>query len=250
MADLSGKDQANYVRRMFARLAERYNIANRWMTWGQDVKWRREVIDRACLPMGGKLLDVGTGTGDLALEAIQRDRTLFVVGLDFTHEMMRKGCRRQGSESVRWINADALDIPFLKESFEAVVSGYLLRNVVDVERALAEQYRILNWGGWVVCLDRTPPPADIWHLPVQLYLRHIIPAIGGLIAGDTKAYKYLPQSTELFMHPEELASCMLRVGFMEVQYRCFMGGTMAIHWGVKRDNLSAQACENYLSFRS
>ena len=233
MAELSGKDRANYVRRMFSRLAERYNIANHWMTWGQDMKWRREVIDRACLPKGGMLLDVGTGTGDLALEAIQRDRTLFAVGLDFTIEMIRQGCMRQGSESVRWINADALDLPFPKESFDVVVSGYLLRNVVDEEKALAEQYRILKWGGRVVSLDTTPPPVDMWHQPVRLYLRYIIPIIGELITGDTNAYEYLPKSTELFMHSEELAGGMLMVGFKDVQYRCFMAGTMAIHWGVK-----------------
>jgi len=233
MAELSGKDRANYVRHMFTHLAGRYAIANRWMTWGQDVKWRCDVIDQACLSVRGKLLDVGTGTGDLALEAIKRDNTLFAVGSDFTLEMMRQGRMRQGSESVRWLTADALDLPFLTGSFDAVVSGYLLRNVIDVERALAEQYRVLKRGGQVVCLDTSPPPADIWHLPVRFYLRHIIPVIGGLIAGDTKAYEYLPQSTERFMQAAELAGCMLKVGFKEVRYHCFMGNTLAIHRGVK-----------------
>ena len=233
MAELSGKDRANYVRCMFSHLAKQYNIANRWMTWGQDMRWRREVIDRACLTEGGILLDVGTGTGDLVLEAINRDRKLFAVGLDFTLEMMRQGCMRQGSKSVRWIHADALDLPFLNESFDGVVSGYLLRNVVDKERALSEQYRVLKWGGRMVCLDTTPPPVDLWHLPVRFYLRHIIPVIGGLLAGDIKAYKYLPQSTELFLHPQDLAGCMVDVGFKDVYYRCFMGSTIAIHWGVK-----------------
>ncbi len=233
MIELSGKTRASYVRRMFARLAARYDTANRWMTWGKDVKWRSEVIDRACLPLGSKLLDIGTGTGDLALEAIKRDNTILSVGSDFTLEMMRQGQMRKGSESVRWVNADALDLPFLTGLFDAVVSGYLMRNVVDVERAFVEQYRVLKWGGRVVCLDTTPPPADTWYLAVRLYLRHIIPIIGGFIAGDTQAYQYLPQSTERFMQAEELAGYMRRIGFKEVQYRCFMGGTMAIHWGVK-----------------
>ena len=233
MAELSGKARANYVRRIFTRLARHYNIANRWMTWGQDIKWRREVINQARLTVGSKLLDIGTGTGDLVLEAIKRDNKLSAVGLDFTFEMMKQGLTRRGCESVQWVNADALDLPFLKESFDVVISGYLLRNVVNVEEVLGEQYRVLKWGGRMVSLDTTPPPADIWHLPVKLYLLHIIPMIGGLITGDTEAYEYLPQSTQRFMKAEELADCILKVGFKKVEYRCFMGDTMAIHWGVK-----------------
>ena len=100
MAELSGKERANNVRRMFSQLAMRYDIANRWMTWGQDVKWRREGIDKAHLPVGGILLDIGVGTGDLAIEAQRRDKTLLTVGADFTPEMMQLGRMRQGGKSI------------------------------------------------------------------------------------------------------------------------------------------------------
>ena len=233
MSELSGNDRANYVRHMFARLARRYDLANRWMTWGQDGKWRREVIDRAHLPVEGRLLDIGTGTGDLALQALHRDMQLQVVGADFTPEMMQVGRNRQAGVSVLWLNTDALNLPFSSESFHAVVSGYLLRNVVDVERALAEQYRVLKPGGYMVCLDTTPPPKDLWHLPVRLYLRLVIPMIGGWVAGDIKTYRYLPESTNHFVSAPQLADCMRQVGFQEVGFRIFMGGTMAIHWGIR-----------------
>jgi demethylmenaquinone methyltransferase / 2-methoxy-6-polyprenyl-1,4-benzoquinol methylase len=233
MAQLSGKERANYVRGMFARVAGDYDRANRWMTWGQNMKWRRDVLDLAHLPTGGKLLDIGTGTGDLALEAVRRDGSLLVVGGDFTPEMMRVGRVREGGPRVRWLSTDALDLPLPEAGFDAVISGYLLRNVSDVRGALREQYRVLKPGGTLVCLDTTPLPGDIWHLPARLYLRVIIPIIGGLIAGEAEAYSYLPESTQRFMNAEELAECMLRAGFREVRYRHLMGGTIAIHWGVK-----------------
>jgi demethylmenaquinone methyltransferase/2-methoxy-6-polyprenyl-1,4-benzoquinol methylase len=221
------------IKRMFTRIAHRYDRANRWMTWGQDVKWRREVLNLAALPTGGRLLDTGTGTGDLALEALQRDKSSFVVGADFTPEMMKQGSTRSGGDLVYWINTDALNLPFTTESFNSVVSGYLLRNVIDLERALAEQYRVLQQGGYMTCLDTTPLPGDLRHLPARIYIRYIIPIIGKVIAGDARAYKYLPQSTERFLSAEMLAECMLKIGFRDVRYRRLMGGTMAIHWGVK-----------------
>ena len=233
MANFSGNSRAKYVRDMFASLAGHYDRANRWMTWGQDLKWRREVIDRAQLPKGGRLLDIGTGTGDLAIEAIRRDETLLVVGADFTPEMMRIGRLREAAESLCWVNNDALVLPYCTGAFDAVISSYLLRNVSDVQAALEEQYRVLKTGGRVVCLDTTPPPVDIWHLPVRFYLRFVIPVIGGWVAGDHSAYRYLPESTARFLTAPKLAECMRKVGFIQVGYRCFMGGSMAIHWGMK-----------------
>ena len=146
---------------------------------------------------------------------------------------MQLGRMRQGGKSIHWLNTDALELPFYDETFDAVVSGYLLRNVIAVERALVEQYRVVKPGGCVVCLDTTPLPNDIWHLPARFYLHHIIPILGGLIARNPKAYRYLPKSTERFLLAEELASVMQKAGFKDVQFRRLMGGTMAIHWGSK-----------------
>jgi demethylmenaquinone methyltransferase/2-methoxy-6-polyprenyl-1,4-benzoquinol methylase len=228
-----GKDKEQLVRQMFQRLAGRYDLANHWMTWGQDEKWRSEVIDRAQLPQNGKLLDIGTGTGKLAMEAGQRDISIFVVGADITREMMRVGQSRNMADKITWLNSDALDLPFTSECFDAVVSGYLLRNVIDAKRALDEQYRVLKSDGIIVCLDTTPPPDDLLHLPVRLYLRWIIPLIGWLITGDLQAYQYLPESTNHFLKAADLAERLLQVGFREVGFRTFMGQSMGIHWAVK-----------------
>jgi demethylmenaquinone methyltransferase/2-methoxy-6-polyprenyl-1,4-benzoquinol methylase len=155
------------------------------------------------------------------------------VGADFTPEMMRVGRNRQDGKLVRWINTDALNLPFISRSFDAVVSGYLLRNVVDIQRALAEQFRVLKPGGQMVCLDTTPTPKDLLHLPVRIYLKLVIPFMGGLVAGNIKTYRYLPESTSRFLRAPVLAECMSKVGFKEVGFRCLMGSTMAIHWGTR-----------------
>jgi demethylmenaquinone methyltransferase/2-methoxy-6-polyprenyl-1,4-benzoquinol methylase len=179
------------------------------------------------------LLDVGAGTGDLAMKAACRDARLFVVAADFTLEMMQAGRLKRAARSVCWVNNDALNLPYPSETFDAVISGYLLRNVNDIRIALVEQLRVLRSGGRIVCLDTTPPPPDIWHLPVRLYLKYMIPLIGGLAAGDMPAYHYLSESTVQFVRAGELGELMRQVGFKEVGYRCFMGGCMAIHWGRK-----------------
>jgi len=222
------------VRRMFSHISNRYILANKWMTWGQDTRWRHIVIDLAHLPINGRLLDIGTGTGDLAISASQMGRKLFTVGADFSLEMLQVGRQREGGGQIRWLVTNALELPFANDTFEAVVSGYLLRNVADVDRALAEQYRVLKWDGRMVCLDTTPPPGDVWHLPVRLYLKYAIPLIGGMISGDRKAYTYLAETTQSFYTAEELQARMVKAGFVEARFKRFMGGAMAILWGHKK----------------
>ncbi len=233
MSHLTGADRARYVQNMFGRIAGRYDVMNRLMTGGQDVRWRRQVIDLARLPAGGRLLDLGTGTGDLAFEALRRDPQLFPVGGDFTLEMMRVGRRRPQGQAVRWAGIDALHLPFEAGRFDAVTSGYLMRNVVDVRQAWAEQYRVLKPGGRVVCLDTTPPPKNLLRPFIHFHLHVIIPTLGRLIAGASDAYTYLPDSTEGFLPAEALAQRLTEAGFKEVGFRRLMFGTMAIHWGTK-----------------
>ncbi len=233
MTNHPDKTHAREVRQMFTRIARRYDRANRWMTWGQDLGWRRQVLRLAEMPLGGRLLDIGAGTGDLSLLAHELDPSLQVVAADFTPAMMHLGRSRRGGGELRWLNADALTLPFPSGSFDGVVSGYLLRNVSDVQQALREQLRVLVPGGRMVCLDASPPPQDVWHLPTRIYLRYILPLLGGLVAGDVRSYRYLPSSTERFLPAEGLAERMRQAGFRQVEYCRFMGGAMAMHWGMK-----------------
>ncbi len=233
MAQLSGGERARYVQAMFGRIAGRYDLMNRLMTGGQDVRWRRLVMDLARLPPGGRLLDLGTGTGDLALEALSRDAEAVAVGGDFTLEMMRVGKRRAGGARVRWLGVDALHLPLPDASFDAVTSGYLLRNVADVGLALAEQFRVLKPGGRMVCLDTSPPPCSPLRPLIDFHLHVVIPVMGRLVAGASDAYTYLPESTEGFLSAERLAECAAAAGFRDVHFRRLMFGTMAVHWGTK-----------------
>jgi len=233
MANLTGAERARYVQGMFARIAHRYDLMNRLMTFGQDVRWRREVIRRAALPAGASLLDLGAGTGDLAFEALRQHPDCKAVAADFTLQMMHVGQQRPRAGYLDWAAADAMQLPFLRASFEAVVSGFLLRNVGDIATALCEQHRILKPGGRIVALDTTRPRENIFTPLVNFHLHTVIPTLGGWISGSSEAYRYLPDSTDTFLTAEVLAERMISVGFRQVGFRRLMFGTVAIHWGVK-----------------
>lgn len=233
MTNLTSSDRAHYVQRMFTRIAPRYDLMNRLMTAGQDVHWRREVIRRAKLKPGARLLDLGAGTGDLARQARRQQPACQVVAADFTLEMMRVGTARSGSEHLAWNAADARFLPYPDETFDAVISGFLLRNVTDLGASLAEQYRVLKPAGWLVALDTTPPAPSPFAPFIQLHLHTIIPGLGKLMTGQEDAYHYLPDSTESFLEPEQLAVRLMQSRFQQVGFRRLMFGTVAIHWGQK-----------------
>ncbi len=233
MAHLKGKERSAYVQNMFDRIAGRYNLMNRIMTGGQDMRWRRFVVQQARIPAGGTLLDLATGTGDIGFEAIKAVSGIHVVGADFSLGMMIVGKSLPMGEKMDWCGADALQLPFPDNTFNAVTSGYLMRNVIDIPRTLKEQLRVLKPGGRIVVLDTSPPP-DNWTRPfIEIHLRYIIPTLGRIISGNADAYQYLPSSTQAFKTPEELAAIMREAGVRNVEYQTFMLGTMAVHWGEK-----------------
>ena len=233
MTQLTGNERAKYVQGMFTRIAKRYDLMNRLMTGGQDVRWRKRVIELARLDNNASLLDLGTGTGDLAREALSAYSQARVIAADFTLEMMRVG-KKAGL--LNFSTADALRLPFNGSSFDAVVSGFLMRNVIDLQKAIEEQYRVLKQGGRIVILDTTRPRKNILSPFIGLHMHFIIPILGGLLTGSRDAYRYLPETTEGFVTAEDMAARMIKAGFQKVQLQRFMFGTIAIHWGEKGDS--------------
>jgi len=209
LANLTGSERSHYVQNMFSRIAPRYDLMNRLMTAGQDMRWRREVIRRAELPSNGKLLDLGAGTGDLSREALRQHKD--------------------------WTSSDAHQLPFPEDEFDAIVSGFLLRNVSNLRQSLGEQYRVLKPGGKFVSLDTTPPKKNIFAPLLRFHLHTIIPTLGRLLTRHGDAYTYLPETTEIFLEPEQLAARLTETGFQHVGFARRMFGTIAIHWGQKSD---------------
>ncbi len=235
MAHLEGTERAQYVQNMFARIAGRYDLMNRLMTAGQDVRWRKYVIEQARLPENGRLLDIATGTGDIAYEGLRQQPTIQAIGGDFTIEMMQAGKLYPERQAIQWTAADTLALPFPDDYFDAVTSGFLMRNVIDVPGAFAEQFRVTKPGGYVVVLESSPPKRN-WLRPFILFhLNTIIPLLGRLISGESDAYRYLPDSTQQFKDPETLVNIMRQTGFTNIHYKLFMFGTIAIHVGQKPD---------------
>ncbi|MEM7028177.1 MAG: ubiquinone/menaquinone biosynthesis methyltransferase [Chloroflexota bacterium] len=231
----SPEEKYTYVNDMFGRIAQRYDVMNKIMTVGQDSRWRKMVVQEARLPQfGGRLLDIATGTGDIAFETLRQfPHADMVVGADFTLPMMHVGQQRNGGNFVRWSGADTMRLPFPTAYFDAVTSGFLMRNVIDVQRAIEEQARVCKPGGRVVILEIPRPADDLFGQLFRLYFHNVVPIIGGLISGQKDAYSYLPSSADAFLRPDELQTLMETVGLRQVRYKMLMFNTVALHVGEK-----------------
>jgi demethylmenaquinone methyltransferase/2-methoxy-6-polyprenyl-1,4-benzoquinol methylase len=227
--------KAEAVRTMFTRIARRYDLMNSLMTGGRHHAWRRRVAETAAGVPGGPVLDVATGTADLAIAVRARTPGRFVVGADFSEGMLRVGQAKLGERRVTRVSllaADALTLPFRDGAFACVMSAFLLRNLENLQRGLAEMRRVTARGGRVVTLDIVRPGVPIWGEIFGAYFNHVVPAIGALVAGDRQAYTYLPQSVDHFVTPDELVDLMEDVGLRDVTYRRLGLGTIALHVGI------------------
>jgi demethylmenaquinone methyltransferase/2-methoxy-6-polyprenyl-1,4-benzoquinol methylase len=226
---------AEQVRAMFTRIARRYDVMNALMTAGRHHAWRRRTADAVAAAPAGPVLDLATGTGDLAL-AVRATRPAWsVVGADFSEAMLRQAqpkLARRAESRLPLLAADALRLPFRDGSFAAVTSAFLLRNLADLARGIAEMRRVTMRGGLVVTLDITRPRMPGWDRLFGFYFHRVVPAVGALVARDRAAYTYLPESVDRFVTPQGLAELMRRQGLRDVRYRRFGLGTIALHVGV------------------
>ncbi len=234
MTHLTGEERTQYVRGMFGRIARRYDLMNRLMTFGQDLRWRREAVRRLEIPAQAVVLDAGAGTGDIAIQIRHSHPDALVIASDLTPGMLRAGKNRPGTAGIAWVAADAEHLPFNAQVFDGVISGYLLRNVSNLDRTLGEQQRVLKPQKMWAALDTTPPAHNLLQPFIRFHLQVIIPLLGRIITGESEAYHYLPDSTEGFLQADKLAARIRQAGFSAVGYVKRMLGTMAIHWGRKR----------------
>lgn len=233
------ENKASYVRSMFDQIAPRYDLMNRLMTFGQDQGWRRYVVKQAAPPVGGKALDVATGTGDIAIELAKAVGPKGeVIASDFSLGMMLPGPGKAAkagvSRVVKFMAADALRLPFPDDTFDCITTGFAMRNVVDIKGAFVEMRRVVKPGGRVVCLEVAKPKFVLFRVFHQLYFNQIVPFIGGIVGGAKEAYTYLPDSAKNFPPPEQLKTIMEQAGLQTVQFRRMSFGAVAVHTGLKQ----------------
>jgi demethylmenaquinone methyltransferase/2-methoxy-6-polyprenyl-1,4-benzoquinol methylase len=234
------EQKALYVQRMFDAIARRYDLVNRLMTFGLDQGWRRFAVAEvtAGRSRGGsdlRSLDVGTGTGDF-LPLLQHALPgALAVGVDFSLPMMRAGLNKVEGLGGRggYVGGDALALPFADETFDAVTTGFAMRNVADLPAALREIRRVTRPGGRFACLEVAQPAHPVLRLGHQAYFNYVVPFIGRAIAGHREAYTYLPQSAERFPRPAELSALFLGAGWRNPHYRLLGLGAVAVHTAEK-----------------
>lgn len=221
------------VEKMFDAIADRYDLMNRVMTFGQDRRWREFVVASGGEVGRGWVLDLACGTGEIAAQFKRSNPMARVIGADFSRNMLTRARQALSPVGLQFQACDANQLPYRDNTFQAVSFGYLLRNVDDSLTVLKEVYRVLGTGGRVICLDTTPPARNLLYPFIHVYLAFVIPLLGRLIARDQSAYAYLTGSTMDFHDADTLASLFKEAGFAQVSYKKFMFGTIAVHWGTK-----------------
>jgi len=227
------------VRRMFGQIAGRYDLLNHLLSLGVDRRWRRRTV-RTVPPAGtDPVLDLCTGTGDLALAYWRAgNRQTPVVACDFCHEMLdlgrQKAQRAGAAEQVTFVEADAQQLPFDDEAFQIVSVAFGLRNVADTDRALREMVRVCRTGGQVAVLEFTTPRRQPLRGCYLWYFRHVLPRVGQLLSRNNEAaYRYLPESVGEFPSYEALAARMGQAGLCEVRFHPLTFGVATLYVGRK-----------------
>ena len=214
---------------MFDRIAARYDFLNRVLSFGADIGWRRRAIARAEIRPGAGVLDVGAGTGDLSFAAAARGA--HVVALDLSAGMLAVLARRANDTQrsrIEPLVGSAESLPLPDASVERIVSGFAVRNVGDLARALAEFKRVLRPGGRAVVLELSHPPSPAFARLYAFYLS-FLPPLAMLLGGDSRAYRYLPESLRSFPGADRLAQLLREAGFARVSFERLTLGVAAIH---------------------
>ena len=228
------QDKTKLVNSVFSKVYKRYDLMNDILSLGLHRIWKERFIQWMCPQQNTKLIDVASGTGDIAkLFSQKTNNNSEIICLEPNLEMLEEGrVKLKNFNNVRWINASAERLPFDSDMFDYYSISYGIRNVNDINKTLREAFRVLKTGGRFMCLEFSKVDNEILDLLYQKYSK-TIPYIGKFIVGSEKPYKYLVKSIESFISQKELVKLMRENGFSNIEFRNLSNGISAIHSGWK-----------------
>jgi demethylmenaquinone methyltransferase/2-methoxy-6-polyprenyl-1,4-benzoquinol methylase len=239
MASPSNTQRQQLVQTLFNRIAHRYDLLNRVISLHFDTRWRKKAVNALALGSGHKfILDLGTGTGDLALSAARELKSeVRIFGLDFSLEMLRlaqaKKKKLSYGNKTDYILGSALDPPFKEQAFDAIMTAFVLRNIPDLALFFIQARHLLRPGGKLISLDMFPPSKSPFSFFYSLYFYRLVPWIGASLAHDRSAYQYLSDSVRTFDSPETITEVIQQAGFEKVRIERFLRGAVCLHTGEK-----------------
>jgi demethylmenaquinone methyltransferase/2-methoxy-6-polyprenyl-1,4-benzoquinol methylase len=234
-----GKRRNGSICGLFSRIAPVYDGLNRLLSLGRDRYWRKALTALAEPPPAARILDICTGTADLAIALARSQRSARITGVDFSAPMLRLGEKKIGRnqlrEQIRLQHADAHDLPFQEGAFDLVSVSFGLRNLADVQRGLSEMSRVLKTGGRIVVLEFAPPTNSLWGRVYGWYLANVVPILGGMISGFPKAYRHLHSSIVRFKTQKQMIAMIEDAGLADCNARALSGGIAWLYTATKKD---------------
>lgn len=233
----SDKNKETEVEAMFDHIAPAYDFMNTAMTFGLHKSWRNTALKKLVAKIPHKknidILDIATGTGDVAFRLSQMIQQSKIIGIDLSEGMLKiarkKKTEKYPQSNIQFIKGDSLNLPFPNNTFDAITVAYGVRNFSNLPKGLSEMKRVLKPGGTLCIIELSEPAAPPFKLAYRLYSHHIIPFIGKLISGDSRAYKYLPESIAACPQRKEMTTLMSQAGFINATFKSLTLGAVTIY---------------------
>ena len=230
---VTNKEKTKLVQKVFSDVANNYDLMNDVMSFGAHRLWKKSFIDIVNPSAGDKIIDVGSGSGDLVLEILKRDLNLKIDMIDLNKEMLLEGKKRIKNNNVKFFQQNAEKLNFLNNIYDKYLISFCLRNVTDIDQSFKEAFRILKPGGQYYCLEFSRPNSFVLANIYSYYKSNIIPTFGKIFSNNREAYNYLNESIDLFPTQDELKKRIESAGFKFVKYTNLFDGIVSIHTGYK-----------------
>ena len=227
------KEKTKLVQKVFSDVANNYDLMNDVMSFGAHRLWKKSFIDIVNPSAGDKIIDVGSGSGDLVLEILKKNLNLKIDMIDLNKAMLLEGKKRIKNNNVKFFQQNAEKLNFLNNIYDKYLISFCLRNVTDIDQSFKEAFRILKPGGQYYCLEFSRPNSFVLANIYSYYKSNIIPTFGKIFSNNRDAYNYLNESIDLFPNQDDLKKRIETAGFKSVKYTNLFDGIVSIHSGYK-----------------